>query len=131
MRLNMLGDIDWESKVDKVLDAFSDTGYRTYFQDREYGEELVGITLVLMCKDPELNLKQRIRLSKTERKLYIDIMLDLPEMKRSDQPTRNRIVQQKLLAEVPAIIRKYKLKDFDTERFIKDFQEKLNSIEAY
>lgn len=128
MRVNMLGDIDWESKVDKVLDAFSDIGYRSYFQEREYGAELIGVTMILMCQDPDLNLKQRIRLSKKEKKIYIDIMLNLPEMKQSDQPTRNRIVQQKLLAEVPAIIRKYKLKEFDTERFIEDFKNKFSIV---
>jgi hypothetical protein len=128
MRVNILGDIYWESKVDKVLDALSDINYWTYFQEREYGEELVGLTIVLMCQEPALDLKQRIRLSKKEKKLYLDIMLDLPEMKRSDQTTRNRIVQKKLLAEVPVIVRKYKLREFDTERFIEDFQQKFSTF---
>jgi hypothetical protein len=124
----MLGDFDWESNVDKVLDALSVTNYRGYFHQREYGEELIGITILFMCQDPELNLKQRVRLSKKEQKLYIDIMLDLPQMKQSDQATRNLIAQQKMLAEVPAIIRKYKLKKFDTERFIEDFQQIFSTI---
>lgn len=60
-RFNILADFYWEVHIDKVLDLLSDTGYRKYFSEQDYGTSLDGITVVLMCQDPNLNLKQRIR----------------------------------------------------------------------
>jgi hypothetical protein len=130
MRLNLLGDIDWESKVDQVLASLSDSDYRSYFQERDYGAGLVGVTVVLMCQDPALNLKRRIRLSKKEKKLYMDIMLDLAEMKAAaDLATRRRIVFERLLKEVPEVVSKYSISDFDAVRFIDDFRMFFENVE--
>ncbi|MCH8622564.1 hypothetical protein [Undibacterium sp. TS12] len=125
MRLNILGDFDWESKIDQVLKAFSDDNYHAYFQERDYGIGLIGITIVLMCQDPALNLKRRIRLSKKEKKLYVDIMLDLPEMKSVDFIKKKMIISELLLKEIPEVISKYKIDDFDLQQFVEDFQEKF------
>lgn len=122
MRLNILSDANWESRVDLVLNALSDFNYRSYFQERDYGTGLIGVTVVFMCRDPALNFKQRIRLSKKEKKLYIDLMLDLSEMTSADQTTRQRLVAGQLLKEVPEIISRYKIEDFDRSRFLADFQ---------
>lgn len=122
MRLNILCDADWESKVDKVLDTLSDSGYRRFFEEQNYGKELEGVTIVLMCQSPLLNLKQRIRHSKKEKKLYIDIMLDLPKFKEIQQIERENIVIDKIIKEIPPIISKYKFLDFDLPKFEKDLR---------
>ena len=122
MRFNILSDSNAESKLDKVLDDLSDVGYRTHFAERDYGDGVAGVTVVFMCQDPDLNLKRRIRFAKKEKKLYMDIMLDLPQMKVADYATRMKMVIERLLAEVPETVSKYKFDDFDTEQFISDFR---------
>ena len=128
MKLNILGDTHWESKVDQIIDALTDLDYRSYFEELDYGSGLHKVAVFLMCQNPELNLKQRIRLSKKEKILYMDVMLDLPTMKSVDMPTRKRIVAEKLIKEIPSIISKYKLPDFDTPKFIADLHAWIHSI---
>ena len=126
MRFNILGDFDWEARVDQVLDSLSNSGYRSYFEQRDYGPGLAGITVVLMCQAPELNLRRRVQLSKKEKKLYMDIMLDLAEMKRVDRSRRKTLVTERLIREVPEVLSKYKISDFDSARFIEDFRLKFS-----
>ena len=83
---------------------------------------MLGLVVVLVCQDSELNLKRRIRLSKKEKKLYLDIMLDLDEMRQADQQVRKKYVAERLADEVPDVLRKYSISDFDKVRFIEDFK---------
>jgi len=127
----MLADFYWETKLDKVLDTFSELGFRKYFEEKDYGDEVDGITVVLMCQDPALNLKQRIRRSKKEKKIYIDIMLDMNQFIGLDQNQREKIVAEKLISEVPPIISKYKMQGFDLPKFegdLKKFFAKLLQV---
>ena len=75
-----------------------------------------------MCRDPRLNFKQRIRMDRKELILYMDLMLSSPEMAAATKAKRQHMLAEKLYNEVPQIVRKYKLKDFDTERFVSDLQ---------
>jgi len=121
MRFNILCDADWESRVDQVLNGLSDFGYRQYFEERDYGSGMIGITVVLMCQDPGLNLKQRIRFSKKEKKLYIDVMLNLTEMKASNTEQRRNIVATHLVSSVHEVVAKRKIEEFNSIAFISDF----------
>lgn len=125
MRFNLLLDHEWDSKVDQVLHALDDLGYRDYFSQRDYGSGLAGVTVVFMCRDPDLIFKRRIRMDKKEKKLYMDLMLDLPSMKDADRATRQRHMIDRLDKEVPEVLAKYKLEDFDKARFIADLGEWL------
>jgi hypothetical protein len=122
MRFFITCDANIESKLDEVLDPMNDLGFDEYFAERYYDDSGINITVVLMCRDPYLNFKQRIRFSKNENKLYMDIMLDFNQMKYADSATRKRIVAEKLINEVPQIIAKYKFKDFDLKRFSSDLR---------
>lgn len=127
-RFNILADFYWESKIDKVLDTLSETGYRRFFSEQYYGSTLNGITVLLICQDPSLNLKQRIRLSKKEKTIYMDIMLDLNQFLKIEQKEREKIVVEKLINETPAIIRKYRLEDFDILKFESDLKKWMIKI---
>jgi len=127
-RFNILADFYWETNIDKVLDLLSDTGYRRFFLEQNYGSSLEGLTVVLMCQDPNLKLKQRIRLSKKERKIYLDIMLDLNQFMGLIQKEREKIIVEKLLSEIPPIIAKYKLEDFNVSKFEMDLQSQMSKI---
>lgn len=122
MRFNILSDIDWESRVDQILDALTRLGYFEFFAEKDYGNGLYGVTVVFMCQDPNLNLKRRVRHSKREKKIYMDIMLDLPTMRAADNQLRQKILADRLNIEVPEILGKYKITDFDSARFISDLR---------
>jgi hypothetical protein len=83
---------------------------------------MYGVTVVFMCLDKELGLKKRIKLVKSEKKLYMDIMLDLPTMKSATPEARRREVAQRLYDEVPEVLAKYKIPDFNRDAFVADFR---------
>ena len=120
MRFSLLCDAHQDAGLDKVMFRFSDLGLKRYFEERNYGDTLDGITVVLMCRNPALNLKQRIRHSKKEKKLYMDIMLDLDQVRPMSQEQREHLVAVKMLAELPPVIKKYKFGHFDVEAFETD-----------
>lgn len=128
MRFFITCDSFWEAQVDRVIDLIDDTGYKRYFSEEDYGTSLQGVTVVLVCQDPNLNLKERSRLSKKEKKIYLDIMLDLNLFLGINQKEREKIVVAKLIAEIPPIIAKYKLDDFNIEKFEKDLRFWISKI---
>jgi len=102
-----------------------------HFRPKDYGAALQGIGIVLMCRNPALNFKQRIRFSKKHEargrevfnRLYMDIMLDLEEMKSASPESRRRIILQRILDEVPVVLNRYKFQGFDKARFLQDMNE--------
>jgi len=122
VRLNLLSDAHWESKVGKVLDEFSATGYRRIFEERNYGNGLTGITVIFVCQDAALNLKKRVRFDKKENKLYLDVMLDLEQMRRVTHQSMREIIANALFQEVPVAVAKYRISDFDANRFAQDLK---------
>ncbi|SDG87524.1 hypothetical protein ACQ86K_29480 [Mucilaginibacter sp. P19] len=128
MKFSLLSDTNWETRVDKVLHTLSDFGYTEFFEKRNYGTSLNGVVVVFMCRDPELNFKQRIRHSKKEKLLYMDIMLDYNEFIKIENDEREKIITERLASETIAIIAKYKFDDFDLERFAADIKRWLKRI---
>ncbi len=128
MRFNILADSHWESNLEKVLNELSDFGFRRHFEALNYGAGLHGLTVVFMCQDPAMNLKRRLKLSKKESKLYMDIMLDLPTMKAALPEERKRMVAQRLFDEVPEVLSGYKIPDFNKEAFAADLREWIDEI---
>jgi hypothetical protein len=128
LRLNILADFYWETHIDKVLNTLSDNGYRRYFLEQDYGTSLEGVTIVLICQNPNLNLKQRIRLSKKEKKIYLDIMLNLNQFLEINEKEREKVIVKKIITEVPQIIAKYKLGDFNLAKFKVDLENCMSKI---
>ena len=89
------GDFNSESRVDECLDESGPT--EDYFASREYGAGLFGIGVVLMCRNPELNFKRRIRFDRKDKKLYMDVMLDLPQMLQATPEVRKKIIAARLM----------------------------------
>jgi hypothetical protein len=79
-----------------------------------------------MCQDPALNLKRRLRHSKKESKIYMDIMLDLPAMRNATSDSRKQEVAQRIFDEVPEVLGRFKIPDFDREEFVADLREWIN-----
>jgi hypothetical protein len=128
MRFNILSDADWEARVDFVLDHFSGLGYRSFFEEKDYGPGVAGMTVVCMCQDPGLDLKRRVRFSKKEKKLYMDVMLNLDEMKAASPDQRKKILVREILEGVPVIVNKYDLPGFDSMQFLADFDSWFKGV---
>jgi hypothetical protein len=120
MRFFITYDANWDAKVDKVVSAINKTSCEAFFERQNYGTSLEGVAVILMCRDPSLNFKQRIRYSKKEKELYLDIMLDFLQFVKIEQKERDKIVAEKLIAEIPPIIARYKFEDFNLPKFEKD-----------
>ena len=67
MHFRITGDIKSESGVGKILTDLSGPT-RLFFKNKDYGNGINGIVVVLMCQDSSLNLKRRFRFSKTSLK---------------------------------------------------------------
>ena len=120
MRVTITGDLNSESGISKVVLEISGCTSK-HFRPKVYGDGLVGICIVLMCRSAYLKFKRRIRMSKKEKKLYMDIMLDITQMIPLTHEMRRQIVIERISREVPEVLSKYDLADFDRGRFIDDF----------
>ncbi len=124
MHFFLTGDYNWESKVDH---AIRNLALKDFFRNRNYGEDISGgISVVLMCRDPALGFKQRIRFSKKNQALSMDVMLDLPFFVSATHSQRREEVARKLIAEVPRVIGKYKFKNFNLASFSGDLEETVS-----
>lgn len=128
MEFGISADINWESGVREVLSLISNREFSDYYYSKNYGNDLKAFFIILMCRDPEYNFKQRIRFVKKEKALYMDIMLDFDLFVKITQEERNKIVFDKLIKEVPEIIAKYKFKDFDLSTFTEDWKDLIGKI---
>jgi hypothetical protein len=85
----------------------------------------------LMCRDPSLGFKPRIKFKKKDRMLCVDIMLDFDAMRCADDNGRLNIVAKRLSEEISRIIREYAIRDFDESRFLNDFSSWLGGLECH
>ena len=127
MRFAITGDVNQESGVAEVVFEISGPTEKHFIQ-KDYGAGLSGVVIVLMCRNPELNFRRRLRLAKKTQKLYLDIMLDLHEMVPLDHEARKRIVGHQISEELPPILRKYAIPDFDDARFVNDMRDWFGTI---
>jgi hypothetical protein len=98
-----------------------------HFSDREYGAGLVGVVAVLMCQDPALDLKQRVRHSKKDKTLYVDVMLDYTSMCAASPSFREGLVFREIITQVGTITARRKIADFDSTAFLSDLRDWLTA----
>lgn len=126
MRLVITSDADWESRVGTTLDKLTDFPAFEQFDEIDYGPGLDCVGVVFMCLDNDLGLTPRIKLSKKKKAFYMDIMLDLEQMKAADQNQRQRVIAQRLYDEVPAILSQRRIPGFDQARFVADLRRAID-----
>ena len=103
---------------------------RQFIESKEYWEGMAALSIVLMCLWEEFAFKRRIKFLKKDRDLQMDVMLDLDVLKHASREERIRIVVDRLILEVPQVVRSYDIELFDSEAFISDFVGKLREILA-
>jgi len=127
MHLRITSDANAESGVGQVVDEISGPT-RNHFARKQYGAGLLGVVVVLMCRNGALNFKRRVRFAKKDKTLFMDAMLDLDEMRQAEHGVRKRIVAERLTDEIPTVLHKHSIPDFDDARFIEDLKSWLTEI---
>jgi hypothetical protein len=126
MRVTISGEIDGSFGLGEVVTDLSGPTKRN-FQERHYGSGIEALVIILVCHELSSSLKRRMRFTKKNKLLGFDIMLDYDEMKRLDQAARKQKVIGQILTEMPKILKKYAISDFDEQRFVEDFARWLKS----
>ena len=126
LRVTVLADMNWESKIDHALRVLELT---KSFDERnhDYGASLAKICVVIMCRDPDLAFKQRIRYQKADCIFSMDIMLRLPEVVVMRHPQRRRLLADCLLEQVPERLRRYRFAEFDHRTFEAHWRHDITS----
>jgi len=119
MRVGMSYDANKEARLDEVIRG-ANASLGVFFSDRFYDDSGMNLFVVLMCRDPKLNFQKRIRLSRSDNTLYIDVMLDVTLMSAIDVESGRAIVARKMLEDIPIAIQTKRSIDFDSSRFIAD-----------
>jgi hypothetical protein len=83
-----------------------------------------------MCRDPELDLKQRVRFSKKDQTLYMDVMLHLQEILARSTEERFIFIAKNITTEIFMILNKYKFKNFEHKIFVQDLNTWYKSTAA-
>lgn len=137
MQLKFSCDADWDSRLDQALNELSRYEYRERFESKDYGPGLDRIFVLFVCRDPSLNFQQRIELKtdknafRDEKVLRMDILLDLPTMRsfdRTDQASRKKIIGDRIYDEVPEIISRFDIPNFNREEFIDDLRAWIDEL---
>jgi hypothetical protein len=128
MKFKILADYDEQSKLQDVLDDIRNTGFARSVEKRNFGKGLNRLAIFLVCQPSYLALKPRIRFSKSDLALYMDIMLDLEAMKAANRSTRQKLVATALAAGVPAVLAHYEIENFAKADFEKYFLEWITGL---
>jgi hypothetical protein len=85
------------------------------FDQRDYGPGIKGVAVVLVCQPGEV--KRRVRLARSDQRLFLDVVLELDRAVALPLPERVRWLADRLAAEVPDTVDSFELPAFDGERF--------------
>jgi hypothetical protein len=118
MRISVLSDSNWEAKLEHATRTLT---LREFFEGRGYGEGLLGISIILNARDPNLNHRKREKFTKSDRILRFDVMLQTGELIEASHQRRRDIVCENLCSELASTLKRRKFAAFDAEAFIADF----------
>ena len=121
----------WETGVDKIINLLPSRELKDFFFNKNYGKYLDGMQIILLCCNPlhfGNELEDKNIYSKNKKLLKIFFVLDFNLFMKIEQAEKNKIAFNKLVDEVPAIIKKCKVKDFNLEEFTKDWTSFLHTI---
>ena len=117
--LFITSDSDARTGVGEVNDQICQAAER-FFVGRSYGDELDGVTIVLMCRDPVYEFRRRVRLSKADKIFYMDVMLDWDQMCYAGA-ARKRLLLEATRKQVRELFERRRFRSFDAAQFLLDF----------
>lgn len=117
-KFQLLSDTDSESGILFAKQQITSNGFNKYITSENYGSDLNGVVIILVCRKPGIILKKRLRLSKKEKILYMDIMLDYDLFNNIEFEQRVTQICKTLLVEISQVLKKYKFEDFKSDKLI-------------
>ena len=76
-----------------------------------------------MCCDPDIIFKRKLRFSKKEKVLYMDIILNHDQFSVMSHEQRISEICKILLEKIPFIFKKYKFNDFNSSKLMKNLED--------
>ena len=119
MHLRVTCDANIDSGVGEIVDEISGP-LRRHFVPKEYGAGLLGIVVVLMCRDSELVFERRIRFARQEKKLYMDVMLNFENMRANSSASRKSVIAGRIIGEIRAVVEELKIEQFELNGFLSE-----------
>lgn len=117
MKMFITSDADAQSGIGELVDTVSGPCWR-HFQRFDFGDEVAGICVVLVCQPLSIGLKPRVSYSKKERQLYLDVMIDPAEVKRMPLSDFRHMLFDRITNNISTVLAKYRLKEFRSNDFI-------------
>lgn len=121
-RFFVTSDTNIETGVANARHDFMTTEFYKFIENQNYGESLAGLVIVFMCRSPELIFKRRLRFSKKDKILSMDIMLDYNLFVNISPDERVIELCKALLLALPEVLKKYKFKDFDSDKLMTNLE---------
>lgn len=118
MLMRIVADYNWESKLDHAMKPLS---LGALFEHRNYGVDLAGLCVVVMCRSEDLAFGRRVRYARSEKTLYLDVMLKLSDFVGASHAERRQRLAHALKNDVIAELEKRKFRQFDLVAFASDF----------
>jgi hypothetical protein len=122
MRVSVLADANWETKVDHALRVLQ---LHNAFED-DFGVGLANLVVGLNCRDPRLGHKQRVRLNNETATLYVDVMLAHGYFVYATHVARRAKIAEEVVAQVAPVLAKRKIKNFAAQAFIAKLTDVLH-----
>lgn len=126
IRFLITGDANIETGVGEATLLMAGSDFYKFIEKQDYGTSLKGLCVIFMCRNPELNFKQRIRYTKKDQNLSFDLMLDYNQFVVMTPDQRVSEMCKRLLEEMPPIVKKYKFPDFDLDKFMDNLTSWFN-----
>ncbi|MND82249.1 hypothetical protein D3C80_740720 [compost metagenome] len=126
IRFLITGDANIETGVGEATLLMTGSDFYKFIEKQDYGTSLKGLCVIFMCRNPELNFKQRIRYTKKDQNLSFDLMLDYNQFVVMTPDQRVSEMCKRLLEEMPPIVKKYKFPDFDLDKFMDNLTSWFN-----
>jgi hypothetical protein len=121
--------VRWDERCGITLNKLSPFIHQIedFFQEKNYGNDVNIIHILMDCMG--LGLKDKKRYKKDNNQLGYDITIDYFSIANTPLENKMEIVRKGLIEKSEVIIRSYKFKKFDTDKFLSDLKTIVNHVE--
>lgn len=126
MYIRLTGDSNVESGVGSIVLELSEP-LKEAFSQKDYGDGLLGLVIVLMCRDKELGFERRVKFARKEKKIYMDILLDIDELRPASPELRKIKIADSLLRGIPEVVRQFEIDKFNLDGLLGDLRDWLGN----
>lgn len=125
-RLLITCDTNQETGIRDAILSLTANNFYNFIEEVNYGNTLQHLAIFFMCLDPKIQFKPRIRFTRMDQTLCLDIILDYYQFVMMTHEQRVSELCKKLILEMPVIIQKYEIIDFDLDKLVRKFSQWFN-----